>query len=148
MGGQDRKDFEERELEKATSSQTLSTSSDDIHSIHTPSQREPSPRTSTTVEQDDPNRAASVTSDFGVCEPVPKGQRRGWLARFAIIAEAEEPKSYPRRTKWIITFIVAVAAAAAPMGSSIVLRMICPIFALPLHVLCDQLLTKCNSLSR
>ncbi|KAI4724244.1 MFS general substrate transporter [Aureobasidium sp. EXF-10728] len=52
---------------------------------------------------------------------VPKGQRRGLLARVAIIAEVENPKHYARRTKWFITFVVAVAGAAAPMGSSIIL---------------------------
>ncbi|THY65761.1 MFS general substrate transporter [Aureobasidium pullulans] len=52
---------------------------------------------------------------------VPKGQRRGLLARVAIIAEAENPKHYARRTKWFITFVVAMAGAGAPMGSSIIL---------------------------
>jgi multidrug resistance protein len=52
---------------------------------------------------------------------VPKGQRRGLLARVAIVAEVEDPKHYARRTKWFITFVVAVAGAAAPMGSGIIL---------------------------
>ena len=52
---------------------------------------------------------------------VPRRERRGWLASWCIIAEVEEPKDYSRRTKWIVTFVVAMAAAAAPMGSSIIL---------------------------
>lgn len=39
----------------------------------------------------------------------------------AIVAEVENPKHYARRTKWLITFVVAVAGAAAPMGSAIIL---------------------------
>ncbi|KAH0378150.1 MFS general substrate transporter, partial [Aureobasidium melanogenum] len=52
---------------------------------------------------------------------VPKSQRRGLLARVAVLAEVENPKHYARRTKWLITFVVAVAGAAAPMGSAIIL---------------------------
>ena len=52
---------------------------------------------------------------------VPRGERRGLFARLAVIAEVTEPHDYTRKKKWMITFVVAVAAAAAPMGSSIVL---------------------------
>lgn len=53
---------------------------------------------------------------------VPRHKRRGLLAKFSIIAEVEEPKDYPRRTKWFITFVVGIAALAAPLGSTIILR--------------------------
>lgn len=53
---------------------------------------------------------------------VPRAKRRGLFARFTILAEVEEPKHYPRGTKWFITFIVALAAIAAPLGSTIILR--------------------------
>ena len=53
---------------------------------------------------------------------VPKSQRRGLFGRFTIIAEVEEPKHYSRGTKWFITFIIAMAAVAAPFGSTIILR--------------------------
>jgi len=53
---------------------------------------------------------------------VPRSARRGLFGRFTILAEVEEPKHYGRRTKWFITFIVALAAAAAPMGSAIFFR--------------------------
>lgn len=52
---------------------------------------------------------------------VPRGERRGLFANLAVIAEVTEPHDYTRKKKWMITFVVAVAAAAAPMGSSIVL---------------------------
>jgi hypothetical protein len=54
---------------------------------------------------------------------VPRSQRRGLLGRFTLVAEVQDPYDYSNRLKWFITFIVAFAAAAAPMGSSIFFRM-------------------------
>lgn len=51
---------------------------------------------------------------------VPRSKRRGLFGRFAILAEVEEPKHYSRTTKWYITFVVALAAVAAPLGSTII----------------------------
>ena len=53
---------------------------------------------------------------------VPHSKRRGLFGRFTIVAEVEEPKHYPRRTKWFITFVIALAAVAAPLGSAIIFR--------------------------
>ena len=53
---------------------------------------------------------------------VPRSNRRGLFGRFSIIAEVEEPKDYPNKTKWFLTFVIAVAAAAAPFGSTIFFR--------------------------
>jgi hypothetical protein len=53
---------------------------------------------------------------------IPRSKRRGLLARFTIIPEVERPYDYNRSTKWLITLQVALAAAAAPMGSAILLR--------------------------
>ena len=53
---------------------------------------------------------------------VSRSNRRGLFGEFTLIAEVENPKTYPRRTKWFITFIVAAAGATAPMGSSIFFR--------------------------
>ena len=53
---------------------------------------------------------------------VPRSKRRGLFGRFSIVAEVEEPKHYSRRIKWYITFVVALAAVAAPMGSAIIFR--------------------------
>ncbi|KAG4417698.1 hypothetical protein IFR04_009137 [Cadophora malorum] len=52
---------------------------------------------------------------------VPRAKRRGLLARLTVIPEVERPYEYKRSTKWFITFQVAIAAAAAPMGSAILL---------------------------
>ncbi|KAL9617781.1 MAG: hypothetical protein Q9160_007435 [Pyrenula sp. 1 TL-2023] len=50
---------------------------------------------------------------------VRRSERRGLFGRFTLLAEVEEPKHYSRTTKWFITFVIAVAAAAAPLGSAI-----------------------------
>nr|POF01192.1 mfs transporter ops2 [Quercus suber] len=52
---------------------------------------------------------------------VPRAQRRGLLARLTLIAEITDPYAYARKKKWLLTFVVALAGAAAPMGSSLVL---------------------------
>lgn len=57
---------------------------------------------------------------------VPRSKRRGLFGQFTLLAEVENPKTYPRKIKWFITFIVAVAAAAAPLGSSIFFRELLP----------------------
>lgn len=52
---------------------------------------------------------------------VPRNQRRGFLARLSVIPEITEPTYYARQTKWTITAVVAVAAAAAPTGSATIM---------------------------
>lgn len=75
-----------------------------------------------------PEKAASsrpqsrLASSFANTDTVPRAQRRGLLGRFAVIPEVERPYEYKNRTKWMITAIVALAAAGAPMGSGIFLR--------------------------
>lgn len=54
---------------------------------------------------------------------VPRSRRRGLFGRFTIIPEVERPQEYANSTKWLITGIVALAGAAAPMGSAIFFRM-------------------------
>jgi len=63
-----------------------------------------------------------VSTELGPAVKVPRLKRRGLLGQFALVAEVQNPKTYSRRMKWFITFIVAVAGAAAPMGSSIFFR--------------------------
>lgn len=75
-----------------------------------------------------------ASTELGPAVTVPRLKRRGLLGQFALVAEIENPKTYPRRTKWFITFIVAVAGAAAPLGSSIFfrkLRCFCPLLSRP-----------------
>ncbi|KEF62367.1 uncharacterized protein A1O9_00339 [Exophiala aquamarina CBS 119918] len=51
---------------------------------------------------------------------VPRARRRGLFSRFALVAEVTNPYDYPNNVKWFITFIVAIAGAAAPVGSAII----------------------------
>ena len=54
--------------------------------------------------------------------PIPRAERRGLFGRFAIIPEIARPYDYRNSTKWVITAIVALAGAAAPIGSSVFYR--------------------------
>ena len=60
---------------------------------------------------------------------VPKSDRRGLLARFCLFDEVTNSQDLSRKKKWTITAIVALAGAAAPMGSSIVLPALVDIIA-------------------
>ncbi|TVY81144.1 MFS transporter OpS2, partial [Lachnellula suecica] len=93
--------------------------SDSIHShSSTGSKIEPAP-----IEQEAPSRTKSRSSSVRsrTLTIVPRSKRRGLLGRFAIIPEVERPFEYKNSTKWFLTLVVALAAAAAPMGSSIFL---------------------------
>lgn len=63
-----------------------------------------------------------TTSVERVAVKVPRSKRRGLFGTLTILAEVEDPKGYSRKVKWFITFIVAFAAAAAPLGSAIFFR--------------------------
>ncbi|KAI9725470.1 MAG: hypothetical protein M1828_003141 [Chrysothrix sp. TS-e1954] len=67
------------------------------------------------------SRTISTQSRPVPVKKVPRSSRAGLLGRFSVLYEAEEPKHYPRRIKWFITFVIALAAVAAPMGSSLIL---------------------------
>ena len=78
---------------------------------------------SQTEKDVEPTQArSSAESVAPAAVKVPRSKRQGLFGHFCILAEVEEPKHYPRTTKWFITFIIALAAAAAPLGSSIILR--------------------------
>lgn len=53
---------------------------------------------------------------------IPRSKRRGLLGRFTVIPEIERPYDYRNSIKWAITAFVALAAAAAPVGSAIFYR--------------------------
>ncbi|KKZ66252.1 hypothetical protein EMCG_08023 [[Emmonsia] crescens] len=63
--------------------------------------------------------ARQRTNSYSAAVIVPRNKRRGLLGRFALLPEVEDPQKYPRRTKWLITLIIGIAAMAAPMGSAI-----------------------------
>lgn len=71
------------------------------------------------------HHAVSASSVAVSVVKVPRSNRTGLLARWCLLYEAEEPKNYPRKVKWLITFWIAAAAITAPMGSSIILRRLC-----------------------
>lgn len=95
-------------------SPTSRCSGDTIESIH--SEQEPSG-----------TRSRSSTVQSRSLSVIPRSKRRGLLGRFALIPEVEKPSEYKRSLKWFITFIVALAGAAAPMGSSIFYRKSVPL---------------------
>ncbi len=66
------------------------------------------------------SRSSSVRSKAVTI--IERQHRRGLLGQFSYIPEVTRPVEYTRRTKWIITMTVALAAAAAPQGSAIFFR--------------------------
>ncbi|EAU36513.1 conserved hypothetical protein [Aspergillus terreus NIH2624] len=69
-----------------------------------------------------PNHSLSEDPEYDPPIMVPRLKRRGLFGQFTLLAEVDNPKAYSRKKKWFITFIVAVAAITAPMGSSIFFR--------------------------
>lgn len=128
----------ESDVERSIAQPALPLHSGDVHSssieggggIRTPARSS----TPSTIHEDyahnnrdekDLELALAVSTAQSVYPPpvkVPSAKRRGLFARFSMLAEVEEPKHYPRKTKWFITFIIALAAIAAPLGSAIILR--------------------------
>ncbi|KAH6870433.1 major facilitator superfamily domain-containing protein [Alternaria rosae] len=101
---------------------TMSISSSRASTASTHSTNADQPRTSNTKQR--PVTLARTTSVLPDAVIVPRSQRRGLLARFALIPEVENPEHYARQTKWLLTFIVAFCAMAAPMGSAIVMPVL------------------------
>lgn len=66
-------------------------------------------------------RPASMTSR--TVSVIQRSKRRGLLGSWTVVPEIVEAKDYSRRVKWFITFVIAMAAVAAPMGSAIFFRM-------------------------
>ncbi|KAI2730396.1 hypothetical protein DTO013E5_7152 [Penicillium roqueforti] len=90
----------------------------DIHSL--------SGASSNTAEEENddlenPPRLERQLTELGPPIEVARSKRRGLFGQLALVAEVENPKTYPRRMKWFITFVVALAGATAPMGSAIFL---------------------------
>lgn len=69
-----------------------------------------------------PNHSLSEDPEYDPPIVIPRLKRRGLFGQFTLLAEVDNPKAYSRKKKWFITFIVAVAAITAPMGSSIFFR--------------------------
>ncbi|KAF7197839.1 MFS transporter OpS2 [Pseudocercospora fuligena] len=107
-----------RTLSSSThSSQDTLEDEEHAHDHQVPSRRTPS-RIQSQTRSRGQSSARSVRRD---AVPVSRSERRGLLARFCLMDEVTNPYDLSRKKKWIVTAIVALAGAAAPMGSSIVL---------------------------
>ncbi|CAF9915250.1 MAG: hypothetical protein HETSPECPRED_002341 [Heterodermia speciosa] len=93
----------------------------DAHSSAPSTLREDASQPQSEKDVESNQAGSSAESVLPSAVKIPRSKRQGLFARFCLLAEVEEPKHYPRRTKWFITFIIALAAAAAPLGSSIIL---------------------------
>lgn len=67
------------------------------------------------------SRTTSVTPAAVI---VDRRNRRGMFARLSLIPEVENPYFYARKTKWLLTIIVAFCGMAGPMGSAIVMPVL------------------------
>jgi hypothetical protein len=54
--------------------------------------------------------------------PIPRSKRRGLLGFIVLIAEVEDANTYPRSTKWLLTWTMALMAWLAPLGGTIFYR--------------------------
>ncbi|CAG8906304.1 unnamed protein product [Penicillium egyptiacum] len=72
-------------------------------------------------DPENPPRLERQLTELGPPIKVARLKRRGLFGQLALVAEVEDPKTYTRRMKWFITFVVALAGATAPMGSAIFL---------------------------
>lgn len=68
------------------------------------------------------SRSRASTTRSRTPNIIPRSQRRGLLGRLAIVPEVDRPYDYKNSTKWGITLTIALATAAAPLGSSIFYR--------------------------
>uniref|UniRef100_A0A093VJ17 Quinidine resistance protein 3 n=1 Tax=Talaromyces marneffei PM1 TaxID=1077442 RepID=A0A093VJ17_TALMA len=94
--------------------------SDDISAVadtHSASELRPDPeKVSSTPERD---AEAGNKSQEPRPVPVPRWKRRGLFGSLTLISEVDNPRAYPRSTKWILTCTVSLATLIAPMGTSI-----------------------------
>ncbi len=93
-----------------------------IHSSHSAHSEQSTVADHHDVENGDDVLARTITPKRPIVK-VPRSERRGLFARFSVMAEVTDPYDYKNSSKWFITFLVAIAAAAAPVGSAIILRM-------------------------
>jgi multidrug resistance protein len=113
------------DVSRSNSLQINNSSDPEKQDILTPPPTDPSKLLDNPQARPSISRSSSCTPTHP--EPVPRTQRRGLLAQLAIIPEVTQPYHYARRTKWGITFTVAASAAAAPMGSAIIMPTLLPI---------------------
>lgn len=113
-----------------------STSLSDSHSIASDTsvaESEPKPFVDRDSHKDDGDDT-TLGSDEGSLKllrdkryVVPRGERRGLLARLTLIPEFKDPRDYPSSIKKLIVFIIAFSSVMGPMATSIVFPAINPI---------------------
>ena len=81
------------------------------------------------VEAQTPSMPSTPTPQPPHPTKVPRAQRRGLLGRLTLVAEVDDPHTLPAFQKWFITFIVSIAAFAAPTGSTILFPSLADIAA-------------------
>lgn len=59
---------------------------------------------------------------------IPRSKRRGLLGSLTLVPEVSNPHDYKRSTKWGLVCIIALATAAAPLGSTVVYRTYFPLY--------------------
>ena len=69
-----------------------------------------------------PTQSRTSSTRTRIISVVPRNKRRGLLGSLTLIPEVERPHDYKNSTKWSITAVIAIAAACAPIGSSIFYR--------------------------
>ena len=121
-------DIEKDRSSKPADNENTWEGSDLKDEVHSNSVEEPSSRTTDDLEKGEKGdysngqRIYEEQADPHVPVVVHRLKRRGLFGQLTLVAEVEDPKTFSRRIKWLITFIVGFAAAAAPMGSSIFYR--------------------------
>ena len=111
-----------RETHNPTEHQGFSTASGPISS-HSQSSQDTIDAVPEQTEPAQRSKSRSSSTRSRTLSIIPRSKRRGLLARFTLIPEVARPYDYKQSTKWLITLQVALAAAAAPMGSAIILRV-------------------------
>jgi len=99
---------------------------DDVRSMSPSLAGSIEPVSDAVLQEDLRSRSRSSSVRSRAVTIIPRLKRRGLLGQLAIIPEVTRPKEYTRKTKWLITLTVAIAAAAAPMGSAVFFRESCP----------------------
>jgi hypothetical protein len=100
----------------------LNKKEDDEGSVHTQSSGNSREAAPAQPDPPPPTNSHPVSVLSRTLSIVPRSKRRGLLGRLSIIPEVDRPYDYANTTKWLITLIVAIAAAAAPLGSAIFFR--------------------------
>ncbi|KAH8881589.1 MFS general substrate transporter [Thozetella sp. PMI_491] len=115
----DEKSHLESAAQDGRESQGSARSQDDPHTEDVPVPTRTRTRTRSRASRRSQSHGRNSSVFSRTLAPVPRAERRGLFSRFAIIPEIGRPYDYKNSTKWTITAIVALAGAAAPVGSSI-----------------------------